>query len=400
MPRINPLMDISGLSGEERSYLLGVYLTDGNLRRSGTNGGEVRFFLQWNEGDIAEKVALLLRKSNLVVRTKHLSSRSVKARGRGSKNGKGLIAVFACSTNLDGFFPDKKRLLSNETMKTQFFRKNDLSVSLMNRVAFCGGLLDGDGTCNVHLDRSHIHGRAGVGKIHVRWAFCQLTFSFLRKWFQEFVESLAPNSTRVDHDDELGDVAVRVGRKGRDALLSAGIARYSWKVSAYVVSYKKLLESVRNARIMRNKKVRAVGLELVRVANILGIHPTTLLRFRRRGELRAKSIENGRGRMCFVVPWDEVERLKTRRDEIDRERSERAERNWVRLVDAANALGVTVSALRWLVRRGALQAKLVKEWGHLGSRYLVLPKDEVEKIRQECMTRQTFSKKFRSPPSK
>lgn len=49
---------------------------------------------------------------------------------------KGLIGVFACSTNLYGFFPDKKGLLSDGAMKTQFFRKNDLTVNLMNRVAF------------------------------------------------------------------------------------------------------------------------------------------------------------------------------------------------------------------------------------------------------------------------
>lgn len=215
------------------------------------------------------------------------------------------------------------------------------------------------------------------------------------------MESLAPNSTRIDHDDELGDVVVRVGRKGRDALLSAGIARCSWKVSAFVVSYKKLLESVRNARAMRDKKVRAVGLELVKVVSMLGFHPTTLLRFHRRGELRAKSIADGRGRICFVVPWDEVERLKRRRDEIDRERSERTEGDWIRLVDAARALGVTPSALRGLVWRGVLNAKLVKEWGNLGSRYLVLPKDEVERIKdKEFMARQAFSKRLRSPSSK
>jgi hypothetical protein len=294
---VNPLMNPDAMSEEERSYLLGLYLADGWVSKSSKGSYIVTFALQGNERAVVERVIGLMKRADLKPRV-----------GRWFEN---CILVYACCRNLYDFFPDKERLLCDETERRKFFEDNNLLNRLDNHVAFCAGLLDGDGWCKAYVERRK-HGKRGYKCISVKWGFSQLKLPFLIPLFQDFVESLASGSASIGYirHKEGGTVKyVRVKLRGREALLQAGIATWSWKATEYKRIISVLIEERERERAEEMKRAVGIDMKLVDVAKMLGIEHNALYQRHRYGSLSARLVHVGKGRGFLVVPRDEVERL-------------------------------------------------------------------------------------------
>lgn len=295
----NPLMESDALSEGERSYLLGLYLTDGWISRISKGSYMITFALQGNEGTVAERVIGLMRRAGLRPRV-----------GRWFEN---CILVYACSRNLCDFFPDKERLLCDEVRRKRFFEDSNLLDKLENRVAFCAGLLDGDGWCKAYLLEGQESGGRSFKYVSVKWGFSQLKYPYLIPMFQDFIESLALGSTSIGYirHKERGTVTyVRVNLRGREALLQAGIAAWSWKAAEYKRTILGLIEERDRERAEELKKAVGGDMRLLDLAKMLGVESNTLYQRRRYGSLSARLVHVGRGRGYLVIPRDEVERLK------------------------------------------------------------------------------------------
>nr|MDO8098988.1 hypothetical protein [Candidatus Njordarchaeota archaeon] len=300
----NPPMNADALTREERSYLLGLYLTDGYLSKEGKNESreKIYYFLQANEGEIAGRVVSLLRKASLKPHIGYYGN---------------TVRVFASSANLDKFFPNKAALLEDVSARRRFFEENGLLSSLENRVAFCAGLLDGDGSCKAHLSKPYPAKKnknlSCVGAYNVAWFFCQIKYPFLLNYFHEFAESLATESSGFAYRKGALE-AIYFRKRGMEALLKAGIANWSWKVRKCAESISKLVEERRRVRekenLERAKKVGEIGMKLRDVAKMFSLRTRQLQKWYRRGSLRATLLREGTGLGYLVVPWGEIERLR------------------------------------------------------------------------------------------
>ncbi|WXG43544.1 MAG: hypothetical protein WED04_05805 [Promethearchaeati archaeon SRVP18_Atabeyarchaeia-1] len=309
--RANPLMNREALSQEERSYLLGLYLADGWVSRQSKGSLIVTFSLQGNEEAIVDRVAALMRRANL---KPHV--------GRWFDN---CILVYACCKNLCDFFPDKEGLSRDKAARQRFFDNNNLLRDFANRVAFCAGLLDGDGWCKAYLLKGRKPGRRSFEYILIKWGFSQLSYPFLIPLFQGFLESLAPNSTNIGYIRHVGYETVRyvrINKRAREALLQAGVAVWSWKATEFqnVVSE----FHAKRDRERTDAMEKAVGgdIKLVDVARMLGVSCHTPYQRYRYGSLNARlvHVRKGRPQKYLVIPREEVERLMKRKSQYQKER--------------------------------------------------------------------------------
>ncbi|WXG46065.1 MAG: hypothetical protein WED05_05285 [Candidatus Atabeyarchaeum deiterrae] len=302
----NPPMDPMALSQEERSYLLGLYLTDGHACKEGRkeSRGKIYYFFQPNEGEIAERVVKLLARASLKPHVYHYGN---------------TIRVAASSKNLDEFYPDKAALSEDASARRRFFEGNDLVSNLQSRIAFCAGLLDGDGTCKARFHKVPPANRnkrlSRIGCFHIQWSFYQIKYHFLVHYFRDFVESLAPDSIGFAYREGMLE-ATYIRRRGREALIKAGIANWSWKVRKCIESIPKLLEERRRVRekeeLERAKEIGEVGMKLKDVAKTLGLQRKLLAKWHCRGAFCATLVREGTGIGYLVIPWEEVKRLKLR----------------------------------------------------------------------------------------
>ncbi len=381
----NPLMNINASTPQERSYLLGLFLTDGYLDEGRKGSHEqVTYALQGNEGEIANRVTTFLERCCLKPRTYHYGN---------------MIAVTASCTNLSEFLPDKETLLKDCDARRRFFERNDLLFNLGNRVAFCGGLIDGDGSCRARLQNQKGGGSRCLGTLVVNWSLYQVKYPYLLDFFHEFVDSLAPNSTcfvrrkvRQKKGEEeptktTGKIVfgAYVNRAGREALLRAGIAGWSWKVSKCMDSVFALIQEREKERVKRVKSVMSEGgMKLVDVAKMLGMSSTTLRDWHKCGKIHANlvcvgGVQAGR-RKFFVIPKVEVENLKRRKEELLQEmkRTERTKSEGVKIADAAKMVGIPHPTLYDWCRNGKLHATMVYDVCH---RYFVIPRDEIRRLK-------------------
>lgn len=286
------------LTKEESSYLLGLYFADGTIEKKRKRSYEVSYSLQENEKEIASKSAALLRKSGLKPRV------YVRTRKRSQ-----IIFVQASSTNLNDFFPDKRRLLRGAEIRQRFFGSRGLLSDSRNRIVFCAGLLDGDGTCEARLDTSKIKNKEGsFGTLHVKWIFSQIKYSYLTDFFYQSIETLAPGASSLV--SIYGRVrGVRINRLGRELLLQAGFAELSWKVRNFTTLVTELLNEREKRKADWAKSIKCMGLRLVDVAKILGVSRKTLENRHWRGKLQATMVREGGHRYLAIEPT-QIEKLK------------------------------------------------------------------------------------------
>jgi hypothetical protein len=208
---------LDALSSAEWSYLLGLFLADGY---SDTNPRiqlyRVRFLLQGDEGDIASRVVGLLRRVGCNPRVER-------------QKGKDMLVVRVYSKVLLSFLPDKKTLRGGAASE-RFLLERRLHDPA-NALPFCAGLMDGDGTCRARPCRSRARVRQPCpGRFEVYWRFTQTKLPFLRRFFEGFVESLAPGSTGRSYRNGRWE-DVRVNEAGREALRRAGFELWSLKAA-------------------------------------------------------------------------------------------------------------------------------------------------------------------------
>nr|MDO8099711.1 helix-turn-helix domain-containing protein [Candidatus Njordarchaeota archaeon] len=302
---MNPLMNVNALSREEQSYLLGLYFTDGSfrgVRRSGSHQ-RVKIVFQWNEREMVDRVATLLKHCSLIPRIYDYGD---------------CITVSVSSTNLCDFFPDKHALLKDESARRRFLGGGNNLHSRENGAAFCAGLLDGDGSCHTYLYPNKAdmeRGWIGSGGIRVIWLFSQNKYPFLIDFFHEFVESLAPNSNAsgVSYRQDGSPYSLHVNRRGVDVLMQAGIDKWSWKVKKCVESRSKLLEEREMEKQKMMRRVMSMGVKISDVAKTLGVRRSMLYKSFRRGKLQATLVCSWGGQRYLMIPREEVERLKKER---------------------------------------------------------------------------------------
>lgn len=297
---MNPLMHIDSIPATGRSYLLGLYLTDGTLIKGRGRARTISYSFQINEDEIANCAAAMLRQGGL--------KSTVLRRERWN-----YIAVQAHCVNLEEFFPDKRSLAREDDTRAEFFERNDLQ-NMENGVAFSAGLLDGDGCCKVYMRR----GKQGMGfgGVDIKWIFHQAEkFGFLVDWFHRFVDSMFPDSTHVHcsrQDSSYSGTwmkSVYINGKGREALLQRRIDRWSWKVRRFMESLSALLKEREMQKARWMERVRGLGSKLQEAADLLGVSKDVLYASYRHGEIRADLVRDAGGVGFLVIPRNEVDRL-------------------------------------------------------------------------------------------
>ncbi len=250
-------MNTSALSGGERAYLLALYLTDGYLRESGKSTHSLEFYFQGNEGGLVLKVAEMLRRTGLNPRL--YSPRKRK-----------MILVSVVGKNFLSLFPEKRSLLSyGKNVLRNWI--NGQGLNGMLGIPFIAGLLDGDGYCQAQYDRQGVFGQA-----RVLWVFSQVRLRFLTEFVNEYINSLRADSAVMY--DEKKRRAVRILSLGRDALISAGLSNWSYKVA---VCLKKVEEIKRNIVDLKSR-FHVAG----QVAKSLHVGRNTLVRWCRLGYVK------------------------------------------------------------------------------------------------------------------
>jgi transposase len=276
--------------------------------------------------------------------------------------------------NLKQFFPDKGLLLADEDLRRRFFEKNDL-FNRGNRVAFVAGLMDGDGTCRAYWKSGKIKWKGAFGKIQVKWLFSQTSFPFLLDFFEDFVRQIAPNSLTIIRRDGRVEGA-SINRRGREALLRVGIAKWSSKARRWMDEVSRLLKKREEKKAEWIDKIGHLGVKLRDAAKMVGVSRARLSQLHGSGSLLALRVFEGK-RAILVVPTNEVERLRRRYLETEN-RAERIRRDGMTLSDLSKVIGVSPSTLHRWYQRGHLKALLVRNRDH---RCLVVPKKEVDRIR-------------------
>jgi predicted transcriptional regulator len=250
--------------------------------------------------------------------------------------------------------------------------------SVEGGIPFIAGLLDGDGSLPVFVKNKD---RSRFGEVYRwTWSFAQRKYPFLVDYLEGFVESLAPNSTHRYKRDNLpfsfaGSVLnINILKRGGEALLGAGIGRYSWKVAQW-------LTKVEEAYGERRKYMRTG-----QIAEMLNVSRSTVKRLLKTYGIKdyvgGTGVLRKRGSRIYVSK-DEFE--KKLREKLPDEK-ERAERIGAKLTDVAKMLGVSPRSIRDLRYRGKLQAAKVSDrgsGGRGGHTYLVIPREEVERLKHE-----------------
>jgi len=340
-------VDIETLSNADWNYLLGMYFADGNRGRK----YEIKFCLQGNEGDIAEKVTQLLKRTGLSPHTVF------------GESGKDDIILRVYSTRLVDLLPNKKTMMSDPDAREEFFDENKL-FTVENGIPFLAGLLDGDGCCPVFLRKRH-GARGEIDKWG--WSFRQTRLPFLIDYVTTFVHSIAPNSLRVTTQEGGRKQTIRFRKPATIALLDAGLAMYSCKVARWCEKTTKIAYHV------------ADYITTGEAARILNVSDSTVRKWISTGKLKScPESDYMTERHWKHVSREELERF---REKINEQAKiiESAKKNSVRLADVAKTLGVSYSKLYNQYRQGQLQATLIRQMGSVHT-YLVMQSSEAQRL--------------------
>ncbi len=351
-------LNLDAVSAEERSYLLGLFLADGcvyySRRKDRTYvSHRIKFFLQGDQLEIAEKVVALLKK--LIGVSPHIYWEA----------GCMWILKFE-SKALFAFLPKKERLLNDNSARDRFFSDNRL-FDVENGIPFLAGLLDGDGSCEVRVQKK----QCMLGSVQKwNWSFSQSKLLFLIDYIRTLVTSMTSDEYSIGIRLRPGrnETKLCIRKSGILALLNSGIVNYSWKV-------RKWLERV--GEIQRNRaSYHTVG----QVAKMLDVSEYIVRRCVSQNRLTClRGPVESRG---FALSWryittDAVEKL---RGELAKEknRSERIGKEGLRVLDAAKELSISYSTLQHWCHDGKIRSTML----HEGTcRFLVIPRDELETLR-------------------
>jgi hypothetical protein len=186
-PREKPL-NVDALSREEWNYIRGLFLADGSssIHTDKKRGRRFRvgFCLQGNEEGIVERLVKMMKKVGMnpcVMFPK----------------GKDEIVVEIVSKALFRFLPCKSTLKSSDDAREEFYDENDL-YDAANGIPFLAGLLDGDGTLKVYVERGRSTGVGFLGDVALwTWSFTQRRYPFLANYVKTFVNSLSSGTAQI-----------------------------------------------------------------------------------------------------------------------------------------------------------------------------------------------------------
>jgi hypothetical protein len=363
MPPLRELK-ISSISDEDKAYLLGLYLTDG-CAYAWKDGEVLRnywvaFFLQGDQEEVAEKVMRTLERLGLNPRI------DVALSLRSNRN---MISVVVWSKALYEFLPQKKALLGDAALRERFFRVNGF-FRVKDGIPFLAGLLDGDGSCRVHVDRKSCF-LGGVKKWGWYLGQCKKNV-YLVEYTKKFVCSLASdeNAVKLLHICN-GAIYASFCKSGVLTVLRSGIERYSWKAARW---------SEKVAEVQRERgKYLTVG----QAAKLLGLSYCVMWSRIREGVLHysrstMKTRKSAQVLTNYYIPADEVKEFKERLEE-ERLGIERIKNSGIKLSVAARILRLTSRTLASWCRTGKIRGLLLREGSR---RYWVIPKDEIEKAKR------------------
>jgi excisionase family DNA binding protein len=360
-------LNVSGLSAEEWNYIRGLFLADGYSYIGKRGERRVTFSLNKVEGELALRLVELLARAGLNP-YKWINPR------------RNVITVLVNSKALVSFLPNKKILGSDDVAERESLFEENKLFTAKEGVPFLAGLLDGDGRCRVHIRRTKGYIRAVTSS----WSFAQKSYPFLADYVRTFVESLAQGGTHAGVYNDDGTIDVYIPISSREALLEAGIAKYSWRVA-------RCLMEVAEAKSKRLKYYT-----MSQVAQLLNVHPSTVKNWLKAGAMRyvrekSRKVVFDRGRrkreasLWYCTPVEEVEKFRKKLQQGEEE-TKRVEESGevVKLVEVAKMLGISLDTLHGWCQCGKLRARLVHRLRTQGgNRYLVVPREEVERLRKQ-----------------
>lgn len=324
----------------------------------------VDFLFQGDQGEIAEKVVGMLKALGL-------TPYKVKP-----SRGEWMLVVRVVSKALFSFLPSKKSLREDAAMRERFFSGNGF-FEIERGVLFVAGLLDGDGTFTVSLDKSCSY-FGSVSKWN--WSITQskAKHMFLVEYAKRFVDSLVSGvgcGVTLKTVPTKGAVRANFRKSASVALLNLGISKYSWKVARW------------KEEVAESGRERAKYFTTGQVARILNVDYRVVWRWVKSGKVRKirRTLRTRRSPLTlsrYYIPVDDVKKIK-RKFRDDEEKVEKLKGKGMRLTDVSKMLGVPHTTLyRWYIS-GDLEATLIHEARGRRNTYLVVPIEKVEKLRRK-----------------
>ncbi|WXG43335.1 MAG: helix-turn-helix domain-containing protein [Promethearchaeati archaeon SRVP18_Atabeyarchaeia-1] len=360
-------LDFSAVDAEEIAYLQGLYLADGCRYTSvgcrwGTTRYYVGFFLQGDQGAIVEKVVRILRRLGP---TPYMAKPS---------RGEWMFDIRVASKSLYHFLPNKESLRENHEARERFFSRSGLLGARLG-VPFLAGLLDGDGSLGVRINKT---GSYFGTLVKWDWSLTQSEYkhAFLVHYVKRFVDSLMPIEkigVTIGAVPSVGAVRAQIRKSGAITLLGAGLSEYSWKVANWA------------EKVAQQKSEREEYFTTGQLARILGVRRHAVLGWVKKGKLRQlrgtlKTRNSPNAQSRYYIPVEEVERF----IKVFKEREEKVEKikaSGVSLLDASMMLGIPHTTLfRWY-QHGKVQATLVHEPKGFRNTYLVVARGEIKRLR-------------------
>nr|MDO8100853.1 helix-turn-helix domain-containing protein [Candidatus Njordarchaeota archaeon] len=282
-------LKVSALSVDEWNYIRGLFLADGC---SGVEEGErgsrayrIRFFF----GRRAEEDMLVHRVIELMIK----AGLPPKMRKDPHEN---MTIVSVCSKSLLNFLPNKAMLREDASERKAFVDRNKLSTTKRG-IAFVAGLLDGDGYCDIHVNKR----RCTFGEVRRwRWVFSQRRYPFLAAYLKSYVESLAPDSVHTSIQTN-GVCVINIRKSGIEAMLNEGIANYSWRVADWL----KRFSEAKSERM----KYCTTG-ELARMLNISRDTVRKWLKDKKMRYVRRTNGNTDRNLSYYYIPLEEAKKFR------------------------------------------------------------------------------------------
>jgi DNA-binding transcriptional MerR regulator len=338
-------LKVEALSSEEWNYLRGLFFADGNrfVRRHGKKDYRILFFFQGDEGDLASRSVAMLERAGLRPRL-------------GWDKRENMLVVWVSSRSLLEFLPDKGALRDDVARREKLFEEQEL-FSVKCGVPFMAGLLDGDGSLQVRVNK-----RCFRRSPSMHWSFSQSRYPFLIDYVVSFVKSVAPSGVKV-RVCERGKREVDFRVHAVHTLLRLGIAKYSWKAARCLDEASRLLVE------------RGMFYTTSEVGAMFGLSVQVVNRWVRDGKLKfCTRVGIGRNARRYFSRED----VESFAEELGR--VEKVKHEGLSLREVAGDVGVSDTMLRKLWHSGQIQATMVH--GERGPKYLVIPRDDVQKLKQ------------------